>query len=186
MINFFLFYRAPPSMLRFDPTRAEHTKFVEPKSKKRKKNKDNNEPDSKRAKITENHYEDDEQQQMDDKIPVSMEHFHEIRGDLKKSMGGGGFSLLSMFNRPSDNEQNKETKTLGDQLYEEKPIAKNTVKFLAELDPFKYDSSGDEADDGKSKTKTSTELGSHDSEKNLKNETFFILNPDDGRLSGKF
>lgn len=166
-------------MLRFDPTRAEHTKFIEPKGKKRPKIKNTDEPASKRSKTAENamNHEDE------DAIPVSMEHFHEIRGDLKKSLGSGGFSLLSMFNRPSDTDPNDESKTSKDKLYEEKQINKNNVKFLADFDPFKYDSSGDEADDGKSRP-SGTAQDNLSRENGLQLESFFILNSTDARLIG--
>lgn len=166
-------------MLRFDPTRAEHTKFVEPKGKKRPKIKDIDEPESKRSKTA-----PDLEQEFDE-VPVSMEHFYEVRGDLKKSMGSSGFSLLSMFNRPSDNEPNLESKTSNDKPYEEKLIAKNSVKFLADFDPFKYDSSGDEADDDKRRKTSQTTLGEKSNENGLQHESFFILSSTDARLSGE-
>lgn len=162
-------------MLRFDPTLAEHTKFVEPKVKKRKA-KANNEPESKRLKIEENLEENNEP-------PVSMEHFYEVRGDLKKSMGTGGFSLLSMFNRPAENA---DSTSAVDKPYEEKLIAKNGVKFLTDFDPFKYDSSGDEADDDKKKRNTTESKTESDSKKlSLKYESFFSLNSTDERVSGR-
>lgn len=168
-------------MLRFDPTRAEHTKFIEPKGKKRPKTKNTDEPASKRSKVQP----DEQMEEETDEIPVSMEHFHEVRGDLKKSLGSGGFSLLSMFNRPSDNDQNDGTKSTNEKPYEEKLIAKNSVKFLADFDPFKYDSSGDEADDGKNKKSNETTSRNSEKENGLQHESFFILNSTDARLSGK-
>ena len=166
-------------MLRFDPTRAEHTKFVEPKVKKRKA-KANNEPESKRLKTEEVHEEHEEPEYSEP--PVSMEHFYEVRGDLKKSLGSGGFSLLSMFNRPAENA---DSKSATDKPYEEKLIAKNGVKFLADFDPFKYDSSGDEADDGKKKTNSESKTESDSKKLNLKYESFFPLNSSDERVSGR-
>lgn len=167
-------------MLRFDPTRAEHTKFVEPKVKKRK-TKANSGPESKRMKSGEDH--DVEMKPKNDEPPVSMEHFYEVRGDLKKSMGSGGFSLLSMFNRPAENGD--ETKTAY-KPYEEKLIAKNGVKFLSNFDPFKYDSSGDEADENK-KNNAAESMPEGDKKKpNLKQESFFIFSSADERVSGNF
>lgn len=169
-------------MLRFDPTRAEHNKFVEPKVKKRK-TKASNEPESKRRKTDDDYY-DEGKKAEDNEPPVSMEHFYEVRGDLKKSMGSGGFSLLSMFNRPVENSQT----TPADKPYEEKLIAKHGVKFLADFDPFKYDSSGDEADADGSKKKINTEAKpeSDGMKSGLKYESFFVLNANDDRVSGEY
>lgn len=167
-------------MLRFDPTRAEHTKFVEPKVKKRKA-KATNEPESKRMKTEEEVHEEYEEPEYSEP-PVSMEHFYEVRGDLKKSLGSGGFSLLSMFNRPAENA---DSKPATDKPYEEKLIAKNGVKFLADFDPFKYDSSGDEADDDKKKTDSESKTESDSKKLNLKYEPFFPLNSSNERVSGR-
>lgn len=174
-------------MLRFDPTRAEHTKFVEPKVKKRKI-KAVSEPETKRQKIdSDTHEEDQSMEPIVDEPPVSMEHFYEVRGDLKKSMGSGGFSLLSMFNRPADDDDhNAETAvaTPTEKPYEEKSINKNGVKFLADFDPFKYDSSGDEADDNKSKTIVQ-KMDTNSKKSDIKYESFFQLSSTDERVSGK-
>lgn len=173
-------------MLRFDPTRAEHTKFVEPKVKKRK-TKAVSEPETKRQKLdSDNHEEDQPIEPINDEPPVSMEHFYEVRGDLKKSLGSGGFSLLSMFNRPADDDDNADTPVaVAEKPYEEKSINKNGVKFLADFDPFKYDSSGDEADDNKSK-KTSQKIETDTKKSDIKYESFFQLSSTDERISGKY
>lgn len=168
-------------MLRFDPTRAEHSKFVEPKSKKRKA-KASAEPDTKRAKVDEE-YEAEEVPLENNEPPVSMEHFYEVRGDLKKSLGSGGFSLLSMFNRPADGV---ESTPAVEKPYEEKLIAKNGIKFLADFDPFKYDSSGDEADNDDKKGSTKSKPESDTKKSSLKLESFFIFSSSDERVSGWF
>lgn len=169
-------------MLRFDPTRAEHTKFVEPKVKKRKIKANINEPETKRQKIDpDNREEEQSMEPVNDEPPVSMEHFYEVRGDLKKSLGSGGFSLLSMFNRPADDDDNAGTAVAAaEKPYEEKSINKNGVKFLADFDPFKYDSSGDEVDDDKSKN-----IAVKTKKSDMKFESFFQLSSTDERLSGK-
>lgn len=171
-------------MLRFDPTRAEHSKFVEPKSKKRKA-KNNVDPEAKRSKVEEEvvYEAEEEEPQETNEPPVSMEHFYEVRGDLKKSLGSGGFSLLSMFNRPADVD---DSKSVADKPYEEKLIAKNSVKFLADFDPFKYDSSGDEADDDKKKDTAESKEDSDTKKSTLKYESFFTLGLSDERVSGRF
>lgn len=169
-------------MLRFDPNRAEHTKFIEPKGKKRK-TKNADEPASKRSKTSESEmYPADDEV---DAVPVSMEHFHEVRGDLKKSLGAGGFSLLSMFNRPADNETIAESKSSNEMPYEEKIIVKSSGKFSSDFDPFKYDSSDDEAEDSKNKTTTSTDLDKKEKDTGLQHESFFILNSTDPRHTGE-
>lgn len=169
-------------MLRFDPTRADHTKFVETTTKRPKK-LDKDDFNAKRRKLNE----DDEQHE--DAPPVSMDQFYEIRGDLKKSMGSGGFSLLSMFGRTGDGAGTTKT-TEGENKYEEKTIAKNNAKFMADLNPFKYDSSGDEADNetrSKNKAKGNSEADDSKTASNgtIWHESFFILNPNDERLNGQ-
>lgn len=177
-------YRAAPSMLRYDPTRPDHTKFVEPKVKKRKA-KVVNELEVKRQKMdSENYDEEQSTEPVSDEVPVSMENFYEVRGDLKKSLGSGGFSLLSMFNRPSDDDNADTNVVPTEKPYEEKPIMKNGVKFLADFDPFKYDSSGDEADIDKNKNITQNiDLKSQKS--HIKYEPFFQLSSTDERILGK-
>lgn len=163
-------------MLRFDPTRADHSKFVEPTVKKRKaKVNIKDESESKRMK-TEGEYDDVEVEP--NAPPVSMNQFYEVRGDLKKSMGGGGFSLLSMFNR----SDNADTTTATEKPYEEKLIAKNGVKFLADFDPFKYDSSGDEADDKKHSAQSNADNDTKSL--GIKHESFFIFSSADERFAG--
>lgn len=171
-------------MLRFDPTRAEHSKFVEPKSKKRKAKANNTEPQSKRSKVDEDYEAEMEAEPIENnEPPVSMDHFYEVRGDLKKSLGSGGFSLLSMFNRPADGA---ESTPMVEKPYEEKLIAKNGVKFLADFDPFKYDSSGDEADKEDKKGNIESTTQSDTKKSNLKLESFFIFVASDQRLPEGF
>lgn len=173
-------------MLRFDPTRADHTKFVEPKVKKRK-TKAINEPETKRQKIDQDHREEEQSMEpVNEEPPVSMEHFYEVRGDLKKSLGTGGFSLLSMFNRPADDDDDNADTAVAtaDKPYEEKSINKNGVKFLADFDPFKYDSSGDEADYDKSKN-IAQKVETDSKKSDIKYESFFQLSSMDERVSGE-
>lgn len=167
-------------MLRFDPTRAEHTKFVEA-AKKRPKKSDKDDSNAKRRRT------DDDAEEHENAPPVSMDQFYEIRGDLKKSMGSGGFSLLSMFGRAGGDAS---TTTQNNSKYEETIIPKNNAKFLTDLDPFKYDSSGDEADhESNSKKKVkgieATDDGKPTSNGSIWHESFFILGPNDERLNGR-
>lgn len=172
----------PPVMLRFDPTLAEHSKFVEAKGKKRPKVKNNSEVPAKRSKSDVN-----EEHEVANEPPVSMEHFYEIRGDLKKSLGSDGFSLLSMFNRTSENNANANANSskLDESLYAEKMIAKNGIKHLNDFNPFQGDSSDEET--GQINSSDAVKLNGSNSTKEIliKHETFFILNSSDARIAGK-
>lgn len=166
-------------MLRFDPTRSDHSKFVEAKQnkQKRKKNKDDADIPAKRSKGDDA----DEQAPQSAVPPVSMEHFYEVRGDFQKSLGGGGFSLLGMFNRTADDGPVNAESAADAKTYEEKLIAKNSVKFLNEFDPFKSHESSDE-EDGKADGKM---IEAKELDKSaLKHEPFFILSASDPRLAG--
>lgn len=166
-------------MLRFDPTRADHTQFEEAKGKKRRNNTAADEVGKKRQRV------DDGSGVGAELPPVSMEQFYEVRGDLKKTMGSGGFSLLSMFGRSADDAANR-PKNAEAKPYEEKSIPKNTSKFLADLDPFKYDSSGDEAESAfKSKPNRSTSEINGQKSARIIHESFFIISASDERLTGK-
>lgn len=170
--NYFLF-RAP-TMLRFDPTRSDHSKFVEEKrNKKRTKGKDDKDRPAKRAKHDETA---EKEQAQNDEPPVSMDHFYEVRSDFQKSLGGGGFSLLSMFNRTADDGVVKTMPGAVDKSYEEKLIAKNSVKF--EIDPFKGESSDEEADEKAATVKKMVEG-------QLSHESFFTMNSSDSRVAGR-
>lgn len=170
----------PPVMLRFDPTLAEHSKFVEAKGKKRSKVKNNSDLPAKRMKSDAN-----EENESNNEPPVSMEHFYEIRGDLKKSLGSDGFSLLSMFNRTSGNNLKENSLKHDESLYEEKMIAKNSLKHLNDFNPFQGDSSDEEADE--TNRNESLKLNGTNSTKEIliKHEPFFILDSSDARISGK-
>lgn len=168
-------------MLRFDPTRSDHSKFVEEKrSKKRTKTKNDGDIPAKRSKTDD--YEEANEPQIDEP-PVSMEHFYEVRGDFQKSLGGGGFSLLGLFNRTADDGPVKNNTATDDRPYEEKLIAKNSVKFLNEFDPFNAESSDDEAG-GKGELKTKVAKKTDDN--GLKHESFFTLDSADPRITGLF
>lgn len=177
-------HRAPSTMLHFDPTCADHTKYVET-TKKRPKKTLKDELQAKRRKL--NDADDGDDEPNDAPPPVSMDQFYEIRGDLKNLMGSGGFSLLSMFGRSGDDAIAAKA-SIDATKYEEKPIAKNTAKFLHDLDPFRYDSSGDEADIGEPKKKRKTTADA-DSKPTINgsiwHESFFIHKTDDERFNGQ-
>lgn len=154
-------------------------------TKKRPKKTLKDELQAKRRKL--NDADDGDDEPNDAPPPVSMDQFYEIRGDLKNLMGSGGFSLLSMFGRSGDDAIAAKASTDATK-YEEKPIEKNTAKFLHDLDPFRYDSSGDEADIGEPKKKRKTTADA-DSKPTINgsiwHESFFIHKTDDERLNGQ-
>lgn len=164
-------------MLRFDPTRAEHTKFVEAKKRKAPKLKD----DKNAAK---RFRDDNEHDGLENNMPdVSSEQYFKVSNRLTSSIGQStGFSLLQMFGRGNSNDATNE-KTLNQSRYEEIPIAQNVAKGLADLNPFSYDSSGDE-DDVKRTSKTKTAVVGGAEAGKIWHETFFMLNLDDVRFTG--
>lgn len=176
-------------MLRFDPNCEDHTRFVSaPKKRTAKKRTpeiktdDANEP-KKRIRL-------ESEQSMGENVPVSMDNFYKVSDNLKIAIGGSQqqFSLLSMFGRGGNGDADKASATAKQNVYEEKPIVQNSVKFLSDLNPFKYDSSDAEEDENDatvaaSKRQVKTDM--NDKRKTQWHETFFILSPDDERLSGK-
>ncbi|XP_056645944.1 probable RNA-binding protein CG14230 [Diorhabda sublineata] len=135
------------SMLRFDPSQPEHSKFVIPKplpekkeQKRKRKNSDTEITEEKRA---------------EEKAPpeVSKEVFYKVVDNLKQSFEEKKeFSLLSMFGHHDETEhEGMETET-------QVPTNVNN-KFQQEQNPFKYDSSDeeDQTEDIPSKT---TEINS--------------------------
>lgn len=164
-------------MLRFDPTRAEHTKFVEAKKRKAPKQKDDKNA-NKRFKG------ELEQDDAENNLPeVSTDHFFKVSDRLKSSIGQStGFSLLQMFGRSDANERTND-KGLKQSRYEEIPIA--PVKGLANLNPFNYDSSDGEDEERKAATKQKSKVNSTATNK-IWHEPFFMLNSDDARFSGNF
>lgn len=169
-------------MLRFDPNCEDHTKFVSaPKKRQAKKRapevKGDDGDDAKRIR-TESMGNDV------DEVPISMEHFYKVSDNLKNAIGGPAqFSVLSMFGRGADNDDNSTAKK---NAYEEKPILKNNAKFLSDFNPFKYDSSDGEDEDGQRPKSVEKATESNKTEKKRWHETFFILTADDERLNGKF
>lgn len=162
-------------MLRFDPTRAEHTKFVEAKKRKAPKLKDD-----KNAK----RFRDDNEHAENNMPDVSSEQYFKVSNRLTSSIGQStGFSLLQMFGRGNSNDAATE-KTLKQSRYEEIPIAQNVAKGLVDLNPFNYDSSGDE-DDGRKASKTKHKVVSGAGAGKIWHESFFMLNSDDVRFTGE-
>lgn len=134
------------SMLRFDPSQPEHSKYEilkpppEKKEKKRKrKNSDTEITEEKKAEET--------------AAPkVSKEVFYKVADNLKQTFEEKKeFSLLSMFgHRNEEKDEDMETET---------QITKNVNnKFSQEKNPFKYDSSDDddETEDIPSKNNSDT------------------------------
>lgn len=163
-------------MLRFDPTRAEHTKFVEAKKRKAPKVKDDR--NIKRFK-------DDYDAEDNNEPEVSTEQFFKVSERLKTSIGQStGFSLMQMFGR-SDTNNATSDHALKQSRYEEIPIAQNIAKGLANLIPFNYDSSDEEDDERKVGTKQKSKVSSTVASKKIWHEPFFMLISNDARYTGK-
>lgn len=169
-------------MLRFDPTRAEHTKFVEAKKRKAPKQKD----DQSNNKRFKNDYANEDEQNVPE---VSTEHFFKVSDRLKSSIGQStGFSLMQMFGRSNtDTQADDSAGKLKQSRYEEIPIATNVAKGLANLNPFSYDSSdGEEDNDKKAGTKTQNDASAKPANKKIWQEPFFMLAKNDARFTGIF
>ncbi|XP_072389078.1 probable RNA-binding protein CG14230 [Diabrotica undecimpunctata] len=120
------------SMLRFDPSQPEHSKYEIPKSIMDKKEKKRKRKDSETEMIEEKKVEEKEAPE------VSKEVFFKISDDLKETFEEKKeFSLLSMFGRHEDKDEEI------DDIPQEQPVSVNN-KFQQEKNPFKYDSSDDE------------------------------------------
>lgn len=174
-INVINYFRAPQTMLRFDPTRSEHTKFVEAKKRKAPKQKDDK--NAKRFR------EDNEHELGENGLPdVSSDQFFRVSDRLKSSIGQTtGFSVLQMFGRSNENEQSND---LIKSRYQEIPIAQNVAKGLTDLNPFNYDSSDGE-DDRKKASKNKTTVSGPIKSGKIWHESFFMLIPGDARFTGK-
>lgn len=164
-------------MLRFDPTRSEHTKFIEAKKRKAPKSKEDKNA-AKRFK------DDNENDAMGNNLPeVSSDQYFKVSDRLKSSIGRTtGFSVLQMFGRSNDNEQAND-KNLAKSRYQEIPIAQN-AKGPADFHPFNYDSSDGEDDEKKASKGKATVAVAKNAGK-IWHEPFFMLNPKDSRFSGK-
>ncbi|CAH0552142.1 unnamed protein product [Brassicogethes aeneus] len=118
-------------MLRFDPTQPEHSKYemqkevAPPKSKKKRRDFEEAFADKK--------VEESKQPE------VSKEVFYKVTENLKETLHGEkpGFSLLGMFGKNEDVEENGEETA-------EKIIRGNNNNLGGDKNPFKYDSSDDE------------------------------------------
>lgn len=176
-------------MLRFDPNCEDHTKFVSApikrQAKKRAPQVNTDEPDDAKRIRT------DSTGNNNDEVPVSMDHFYKVSDNLKNAIGGPAqFSVLSMFGRGTESNDNAAAAKTS--AYEEKPIVQNSLKYLSDFNPFKYDSSDGEDEDDDHGKKSSEKVGAASDSKNNKtekkrwHETFFIVKADDERLIGEF
>ncbi|CAH1163914.1 unnamed protein product [Phaedon cochleariae] len=115
------------TMLRFDPTQPEHSKYEIPKPEKKEKRKRKN---------SENDILNEKKQEEKDMPEVSKEVFYKVTNDLKETLEEKKeFSLLSMFGHTEETEKEK-------QPPEATKILSNN--FASEKNPFRYDSSDDE------------------------------------------
>lgn len=177
-------------MLRYDPTKQDHSKYLAPA--KRKPDPANNADDkSKRSKN------DEDYEEPAAPMEVSKEQFYKVNKDLSSSLwqggaqSGGSFSLLSMFGTATETPQSCKP------AYRETLIGSTGTQRAIEdmTNPFKYDSSDD---DQEVPAKSTKKTGAKPSEPlangkvipksgtKVWHETFFILGRDDERLKGKY
>lgn len=176
-------------MLRYDPTKQDHTKYLA--KGKRKQNEPQIEPvNPKKSKLND---------EPDNEVEVSKEQFYKVSSNLTSSLlrnqAGTEFSLLSMFGTATPSASTTEPKT----AYRETLLATNTQKQIADMtNPFSYDSSDDEQGMVSSSKKPTTQkengrsdVGNNKSKATNKNnsakvwhESFFIFSNEDDRLKG--
>ncbi|GLV40116.1 uncharacterized protein CBL_03736 [Carabus blaptoides fortunei] len=133
--------KTPKGMLRFDPSKPEHSKFeikeIDVKEKSKMKEKA---VGKELAEETNNE---------EPQVEVSKETFYKVTANLKQSLQQNeGFSLLNMFGTA---EEKDETEGMEEQL--EKKIMKSK-DFDTGQNPFKYDSSDTEDEDEPTKKQT--------------------------------
>lgn len=185
----------PQTMLRYDPTKQDHTKYLA--KGKRKQQIEIEEVNSKKSKVNDDPAND---------VEVSKEQFYKVNTNLTSTLlqnqnNGTEFSLLSMFGTTLPTAP-AETKS----AYRENLLATNTQKQIADMtNPFSYDSSDD---DGNEERKSNTKIPESSNKKSLEQnkqrdgsnksktinsktakvwqESFFIFSNEDDRLKGKY
>lgn len=159
-------------MLRYDPTRKDHTKFLNQNFEEKK--------------------EVDPIQYNVEEIEVSKETFYKVSDDLAKSLKGNeSFSLLNMFGGDAGVENDGGVEKYKEILLtDDKEKQKNLKRTGKGKNPFKYDSSDSENDDlptAKTSFKTSdksmlNKKVGKSSKMDLFHESFFFL-IDDSRFA---
>lgn len=180
-------------MLRYDPTKTDHTKFVQ---NKRKLPASAEESNKKRSKQNEAASEVTESATtIQETVQVSKDQFYRVSSNLTLSLqrnNPGEFSLLSMFGRPEAAEPAKQS--MNTKAYKETLLATKAQKSIADMShPFSYESSdAEDGDDGKDAAaavkpvvakKVETKNGKKTA---VWHESFFIFARDDARFVGWF
>lgn len=160
----------PPTMLRFDPTKATHQKFY-------KQSMDDGVDDAM-----------DTTEDVD--VPkVSSDQFYKVSNNIGQTIQGEsqGFSLLKMMGHDADDG----AQAAGQGGYYAEPIEQRHKKQNYNDNPFKYDSSDDESGAKKKKLPPSSgqekpqqqakKVGGKTNKRGIFRENFFIL-PGDARL----
>lgn len=180
-------------MLRYDPTKQDHSKYLAQNKRKQESVPQNAEAKSKKAKI-------DDTEEPPPPMEVSKDQFYKVNKNLSSSLWqeNGQFSLLSMFGTAT-NESSQPNGVKS--AYRENLISQsNTQKVIEDMtNPFKYDSSDDEQTVPSAAGKKTPQAKSvapkpNESLGNGKvasksgtavwHETFFIVGPEDERMKG--
>lgn len=178
-------------MLRYDPTKQDHSKYLAQNRRKQEITPNNAESRSKKSKPDEF-----EKPNPVAAVEVSKDQFYKVNKNLSTSLWqeNGQFSLLSMFGTATNESSQNGLKT----AYRENLISQNSTQKVIEdmTNPFKYDSSDDEQEVPSKKTQDKTVAGLKPNEskgtgkvlsKNgtaVWHETFFIIGPEDERMKG--
>lgn len=181
-------------MLRYDPTKQDHSKYLAQNKRKHESAPNNAETKSTKSKP------DEIDQQPAPAIEVSKDQFYKVNKNLTTTLfqeSSGQFSLLSMFGTATNESSQNGLKS----VYRENLISQNSTQKTIEdmTNPFKYDTSDDEQEVPAKKSKqekTVAVVKPNESQGNGKvlskngtsvwHETFFILSTEDERLKGKF
>lgn len=172
-------------MLRYDPTKKDHTKYLAQAQPKRKAvvNVESNPKRSKQSVPAE-------------EVEVSKEQFYKVSSSLAASLQRhepGEFSLLSMFGSVVPEKQAKGNKA----EYRETLLATKAQKAIEDMtNPFNYESSdGEETQKVPQQSAVAAKASRPQHPNNAKasgkkgtavwHETFFIFGADDERLKGK-
>lgn len=181
----------PQTMLRYDPTKQDHTKYVA--QGKRRAGADDGVDNNKAKKAKRGAAAAVEEEPARIECAVSKEQFYKVNTNLNSLTGSGaGFSLLSMFGTAEPTTIAKNT------AYRETLLTANsTQKQIDDMtNPFKYDESDDEQEvpNAAQKSKESEAAGKKAAVGKVLpkkgtsavwHETFFILDAEDERMKGE-
>lgn len=181
-------------MLRYDPTKQDHTKYLAQNKRKQESININGDSTSSSKKTKPDEIDINNQTPA---VEVSKDQFYKVNKNLSTSLWqeNGQFSLLSMFGTATNDSSQNGLKS----AYRENIISQNnTQKTIEDMtNPFKYDSSDDEQEVPEKKkhdkavaAKKPNETAGGNGKVLSKNgtavwhETFFITSPDDDRMKG--